>query len=265
MDGVTTRIATGLAPYDGGVDAFAEAAGRAQMGLGGARADLVVVFAGASNLEHVEEGVDAVAQRLGAGALVGCGAQGVVGSGRELEDGGVVVWAASLPHGEVETFHLDATPTGEGKLAISGVPDLDYADAAIMLADPYTFPVEPLLAQFGVDHPGLSIMGGISSSATGPGDGVLMHDGAVVTDGAVGVASRWKVSTSPCGSDAAHTTTPPSSSSRPEPTTPCAPQPTSAPGTRRWATASTPSSTCSRFDAPANTTTRSARAPPRPI
>ena len=35
----------GSSSDDGGVDAFAEAASRAQLGLGGAPADLVVVFA----------------------------------------------------------------------------------------------------------------------------------------------------------------------------------------------------------------------------
>ena len=187
---MSARIATGLAPYDGGVDAFAEAASRAQLGLGGAPADLVVVFAGADNLGHVEEGLEAVEDRLGARALVGCGAQGVVGGGRELEDGGVVVWAASLPGSDVETFHLEATPTGEGQLAISGVPELSDADVAIMLADPYSFPVEPLLAQLGEDYPGLPIVGGIASAGDGPGAGVLLHDGAVARDGAVGVVLR---------------------------------------------------------------------------
>jgi small ligand-binding sensory domain FIST len=199
---VSARIATGLAAYDGGVDAFAEAASRAELGLGGAPADLVVVFAGTQNLDYVEEGVAAVKARLGSRALVGCGAQGVVGSGRELEEGGVVVWAASLPDGEVRTFHLDAQPTPDGHVAISGVPDLDEADAAIMLADPYTFPVEPLLAQLGEDHPGLPILGGIASAGGGPGDGVLLHDGDVAHGGAVGVVLRG-VDVHPCVSQGA--------------------------------------------------------------
>src|SRR4051812_4080205 len=81
----------------------------------------------------------------------------------------------------------------------------------------------------------------------------------------VGTASSWKLSTSPCGSEAAQTTTPPSSSSRPAPTPPCAPQPSStASPPSRSRTASTPSSTWSRFGVPANTITRSGRAPPRP-
>src|SRR5690349_7478228 len=129
---MSARIATGLAANDDGVDAFAEAASRAQLGLGGAPADLVLVFAGAPNLDHVDDGVEAVRDRLGTdGALLGCGAQGVVGSGRELERGGVVVWAASLPDGDVEIFHLEAMPTGDGHVAISGVPDMRDAAATI--------------------------------------------------------------------------------------------------------------------------------------
>src|SRR5256885_9493179 len=103
---VATRIATGLATRDDGVDAFAEAAGRAALQLGGAPVDLAMVFAGAANLDHAEEGLALVAERLGSKALVGCGAQGVVGGGRELEEGGVSVWAASLDQGQVETFHM---------------------------------------------------------------------------------------------------------------------------------------------------------------
>jgi small ligand-binding sensory domain FIST len=199
---MTARIATGLAPYDGGVDAFAEAAGRAQLGLGGAPADLVLVFAGPANLDYAEEGLAVVEERLGSTGIVGCGAQGVVGAGRELEQGGVVVWAASLPQGEVETFHLEALPAGEGQLAISGVPELDEADAVIMLADPYSFPVEALLTQFGEDHPGLPIVGGIASSASGPGDGVLLHGSEVARDGAVGAVLRG-VEVHPCVSQGA--------------------------------------------------------------
>src|SRR5690242_18701082 len=148
-----------------------------------------MVFAGAANLDHVEEGLSIVEDRLGAKALVGCGAQGVVGSGRELEDGGVSVWAAALDEGHAETFHMQALRTGD-QLAVAGVPDLDAADAVIMLVDPYTFPVEPLLAQISTDHPGLPVIGGFASAGGGPGLAVLMHDGEVERQGAVGVALR---------------------------------------------------------------------------
>jgi small ligand-binding sensory domain FIST len=198
---VATRIATGLATRDDGVDAFAEAAGRAALALGGAEVDLAMVFAGAANLGHAEEGLALIAERLRAKALVGCGAQGVVGSGRELEEGGVAVWAASLEHASVETFHMEALRAGD-QLAVAGVPDLDAADAVIMLVDPYTFPVEPLLAQIGADHPGLPVIGGFASAGGGPGLAVLIHDGEVERQGAVGVALAG-VDVRPCVSQGA--------------------------------------------------------------
>ena len=199
---MSTRIATGLAADDGGVDAFAEAAGRAAMGLGGAHADLAVVFAGAANLGHVDEGLAAVRQRIGADAVVGCGAQGVVGSGRELEQGGVAVWAASMPDAEVDAFHLEAVQAGESSVAIGGMPDLEGLDALILLADPYSFPVEPLLARIAEERPGLPVVGGLSSAGGGPGLGTLMHGGEVAREGAVGVALTG-VDVRPCVSQGA--------------------------------------------------------------
>jgi small ligand-binding sensory domain FIST len=183
------QIATGLVASDGGVDAFAEAASRAQLGLGGAPADLVAVFAASPNLDSVEDGLAVVEARLGSRALMGCGAQGVLGDGREVEQGGVVVWAASLGDGEAQSFHLEPLAAGDDGLVIAGLPELDDADALIMLADPYSFPIEPLLAQLGDDFPGLPIIGGLSS-ARGPDGTVLLHDDAVVNTGAVGAVLR---------------------------------------------------------------------------
>src|SRR5256714_12477065 len=182
-------IAPGLAAHDGGVDAFAEAASRAQLGLGGAPADLVAVFAGTPNLDHVEDGLAAIEARLGSRALMGCGAQGVLGDGREVEEGGLFGGAASLDGGEVQSFPLEPVATGDDGLLIAGLPELDDADAVIMLADPYSFPIEPLLAQLGEDFPGLPIIGGLAS-AQGPDGSVLLHDDAVTSTGAVGAVLR---------------------------------------------------------------------------
>jgi small ligand-binding sensory domain FIST len=176
----------GLASDDAGVDAFAEAAGRAAMALGGAPADLVFVFAGAPNLDWAAEGLAHVHDRLGPRALVGCGAQGVVGAGRELEQGGVAIWAASMPEAELETFHLETLTAGDS-VAVAGMPDLDGTDVAFMLVDPYSFPAEPLLDQIAEDQPGLPVLGGLASAGDGAGSTLLMRDGEVVSEGAVGV------------------------------------------------------------------------------
>ena len=196
------RIATGLAADDAGPDAFAEAAARAALGLGGAPADLAVVFAAAPNLDHVEEGLAALEQRLRPAAVIGCGAQGVIAGGRELENGGVAVWAGSLPGATVRPFHLEAYDAGDEGVAIAGLPELLGTEAMILLADPYSFPVEPLLDRLGADHPGLPVIGGLASAGAAPGQGALLHGGGVEERGAVGVALAG-VDVRPCVSQGA--------------------------------------------------------------
>jgi len=176
------RAGAGLATRDDGVDAFAEAAARASLGLGGASCRLALVFAGEANFDHAEEGLAAVHERLRPQALVGCGAQGVVASGRELEDGGVAVWAASL-EAKVDPFHVQVGRAGDA-VVVSGVPDLDDADAAILLADPYSFPAEPLLNQLSDVRPGFPVVGGMASASG------LLVDEEAVSGGAVGVVLR---------------------------------------------------------------------------
>ncbi len=180
------RIAAGLADSAHGAAAFAQAASEAVNGLDGAPADFAAVFAGGSNIAHMGEGLGAVADVLSARAVIGCGAQGVVGSGRELEQGGVAVWAASLPGAHVEPFHVRARPHDDEHVAVTGVPDLDEAEALIAMVDPYSFPIEPMLAQLAQAHPGLPVIGGLAS-AGGAAGAALVADGELVADGAVGV------------------------------------------------------------------------------
>jgi small ligand-binding sensory domain FIST len=180
------KCASGISTSDAGPDSFAEAASRAALGLGGASADVAVVFAGGPNLAHAADGVAAVVDRLHPEAIVGCGAQGVVGEAREVELGGVAVWAASLGAGVAEPFALEATPQEEGSLEISGVPDLDRADALVLMVDPFSFPVEPLLATLAQGHPGLPVVGGLASARDESGS--LLDETGPVTAGAVGLA-----------------------------------------------------------------------------
>jgi small ligand-binding sensory domain FIST len=197
--GMSPRIAVGVTSEDAGVDSFAEAAARAALGLGGGPCDLALVFAGGRNLDHADAGLDAVAERLHPRALAGCGAQGVVGDGRELETGGVAVWAGSLPGAEVVPFHVEAVPAGDAT-ALAGLPDPEEGDVALLLADPYSFPVEALLAQLAQESPGVPVIGGIASA--GPGPTTLLTTAGPVAGGAVGALLRG-VDVRPCVSQGA--------------------------------------------------------------
>src|SRR6185436_21121937 len=92
----------------------------------------------------------------------------------------------SLGSGHAEAFALDALPSEGDTLAIHGVPDLDHADALVLLVDPFSFPVEPLLAAIAADHPGLPVVGGLAS-ARGEA-GTLIGERGLVGSGAVGLA-----------------------------------------------------------------------------
>jgi small ligand-binding sensory domain FIST len=206
-----TSVGVGVSAENGGVDSFAEAAERATSAVG-ARPDLACVFAAPANLELAGEGMAAIHERLRPRALVGCGAQGVVGDRREVETGGVAVWAASFPGGEVVPFRLEARgtrrhepetgeePAARDGLFVVGMPDLEGADAVIMLADPYSFPVEPLLTELSELRAGVPVIGGIASG--GPGPAALLEGREPVAGGAVGAVLRG-VEVRPCVSQGA--------------------------------------------------------------
>ena len=59
--------------------------------------------------------------------------------------------------------------------------------ALVLLADPFSFPVEQLFAWLADNHPGLPVLGGNASAARGPGGNRLALDEHVAADGAVGV------------------------------------------------------------------------------
>lgn len=193
-----TRIAVGISDSFDAVEAFTDASRQAARELG-APCDLCVVFAGPPHLGHAKWLLSTVHDELEPAHLIGCGASGVVGGGREIEGGaGAVVWAASLPGVELETYHLTGEP-GDG--AIDGLPDGLEADTLVVLADPYSFATERMLETLAEMRPGLPVLGGLVSAAAA-GGGILFRDGDVISGGAV-ACSIGGVGVVPCVSQGA--------------------------------------------------------------
>jgi small ligand-binding sensory domain FIST len=187
-----TRIGAGLSAEREPARAASEAASRAAASFGSGReVDLAFLFLSADHLDDVEGAVGGVLQELQPRHLVGCVADGVVAGGRELQEGpGAAVWAATLPEGaEVDVFHAIAIPGDDGML-ITGVPPLEDPDLVALLVDPYSFPAAPFLAKLNEEQPGLPVVGGLAGGGGHPGEGALIVEDRVVTDGAVGVAVR---------------------------------------------------------------------------
>jgi small ligand-binding sensory domain FIST len=181
---MAVRIAVGASESFDTVEAFGDAAADAASQLG-APCDLCVVFAGAPHLGRGKWILSEVHERLEPRSLIGCGAGGVVAGRREIEEGpGAVVWALSAPDAEIATHHFTVEQAGDA-LEVSGLPDRGgLGEALVVLADPYSFSAESLLARVNAEHPGLPVLGGLASAAI-PGSGSLFRDGDVLDEGAV--------------------------------------------------------------------------------
>ncbi len=181
------RIGTGISTREDARVGAIEAAQQAGAGLGGASADLVVLFAAGAHMEQPEATLEGVHEALRPGALVGCGAGGVLGCGAEHEAGtAVTVWAASLGGGCATTFHATAS-VHEDSVAVMGMEDLAGARGAILLPDPWSFPTDPLLHDLATRAPGVPVIGGLASARRPDETSVLFHGDEVVDGGAVGV------------------------------------------------------------------------------
>jgi small ligand-binding sensory domain FIST len=183
------------------VEAFSDAALDAARKLD-APCDLCVLFAGAPHLGHAKWILSTVHEHLEPRHLIGCGAGGVVGAGREIEEGpAAVVWAASMPAAEISTHHFEVEQAEDG-FEVLGVPAGDeLGQAMIVLADPYSFATEALLDRLDELGPGIPVLGGLAS-ASGAGSASLFRNGDVLGGGAV-ACSLSGVSILPCVSQGA--------------------------------------------------------------
>jgi small ligand-binding sensory domain FIST len=166
--------------------------------LAGQRPDLVAVFVCGAHDDDVATALSRAAEVGGARAAVGCSAPGVIGSGHGVEaQDAVAVWCAVLPEVKLRTFALEVMPAEE-KMAVVGMPERAPDDAvAIVLADPWSFPVDGFVEQSNESLKGLPIVGGMAAGANGRGSTRLMLDGRVVDRGAVGVMLSGPVGARP--------------------------------------------------------------------
>jgi small ligand-binding sensory domain FIST len=196
-------IGAGLSTEPDARLAGAAAAEAAAAPLGEAPADLAVVFTSGAHLAAPEATLEGVHARLSPRTLIGCGAGGVLGAGRELEAGtAVAVWAAAFGEsGEAEPFHA-TVDDGLESASVRGTPSAEDAGGVILLPDPYSFPADVVLRELAASAPTVPVLGGLSSARTPDGDGALFLGEEVVEEGAVGVVVRG-VELLPCVSQGA--------------------------------------------------------------
>lgn len=155
--------------------------------LGGRTPDLAVLFV-SGDPEELDRAGERAAELAGATATIGCSAGGVIGGGQGVESvSAVSAFVAVLPGASVRTFHLEVMPADD-RAAVIGLPEPGRSpdEVALLLADPFSFPVEGFVSQAARALPGLPFVGGVAHGVV-PGATRLWVDGRTVDRGAVGV------------------------------------------------------------------------------
>ncbi|MBA9003608.1 FIST signal transduction protein [Thermomonospora cellulosilytica] len=152
--------------------------------------DLVCVFMVAEDSDAAAQAARraaAVAREAGARVVVGCNGSGVIGGSRGVEETSAVsAWAGSLPEARLEAFRLE-TLRAEDRLVVVGMPEGHDDDVVgMLLADPYSFPVDAFVERSAEAMPGLPLVGGLAGGL-GAGRTRLLLNDEVFDDGAVGV------------------------------------------------------------------------------
>lgn len=156
----------------------------------GATPDLAVLFYSPDRHSEFEQMITTARRLLGNALLVGCSGESIVGVGSEVEQSSATsLWLANLPGVRMLPMHLqfDASPEGGSFSGWHSALDDAWPERAsmLMLADPFTFPADVLLARLNEDRPGMPVFGGMSSGGWEQRQNRLVLDDQIVDAGAV--------------------------------------------------------------------------------
>jgi len=159
--------------------------------------DLACLFLSSHYIEHAEQLSAAVCDRLSPRTLLGCTGEGVIAGSEEIERApAVTLWAAQLPGTSLIPWHM---PGGQdqGDAGIMQWPNLDAASEApslLMLADPFSIPMDEVLSGMADHCPGSVAIGGMAGGGQDQGENRLLLNDGVYTSGLIGVAISGAVS-----------------------------------------------------------------------
>src|SRR6266540_3425220 len=181
------RYASALSQHPVASHAVGETAGELLERLEGDDPDLVVCFASPHFVGAFDDAVHALRDILDPGTLLGATVGSVIGGAHEIEDSPAFsVFAACLTDERLTPAALQVVETADGP-AVVGWPDFGSGPSTLlMLADPFSFPVDAFLRRLDDDRPSLRVIGGLASAADRPGGNRLALDGQVTDAGAIG-------------------------------------------------------------------------------
>ncbi len=161
--------------------------------LEGRPAHLLVLFLSRLELDAAQALADEVRAALAPEVMLACTAEGVIGAEAEVEQRPAVsALAAHLPGVTLAPFEVRAS---QWPALLADAPALPHAlglpadsQAVLLLADPFSTPMEAVLEAFNTALPGVPLLGGCASGASRPGYNLLIGPAHSLNGGAVGVA-----------------------------------------------------------------------------
>lgn len=183
-----SEYAAALSQHPLAATAVGEVAGELLERFDGERPDLLVCFASPHHVGTFEDITSALRRLLEPDVFLAQTAVSIIGGPREVEDApAIAVWAARFDDAVLTPVSLRVVDTPDGAAVVGWPEDSVEGRTLILFADPFTFPTDPFLSRLNEDMPGLRVLGGLASAARGPGGNRLALDGAVTSEGAVGV------------------------------------------------------------------------------
>lgn len=161
--------------------------------LAGATADLLLLFFSHHWDREAVRLTGTLRSALKPGAVLGCVGEGVLRDDHEVEEGpAIALLAAHLPDVHITPFAFRPT---DWRTLLSDPPLLGRAVGAvapphllILLADPFSTPINKVLAALNALYPNVPVVGGMISGVGRRGSHGLVLDGHVYANGLVGVA-----------------------------------------------------------------------------
>tara|TARA_B100000809_G_scaffold263274_1_gene316115 strand:+ start:3080 stop:4264 length:1185 start_codon:yes stop_codon:yes gene_type:complete len=151
--------------------------------------DLAILFFSSDHLPDAESIARQLSEQLECENLFGCNGESIVGCELEIEQSPALsLWLAWLPNVEIIPMHLTFERTPDGGTILGWADELmegwDPSAAMLVVADPFSFPMEYLLERMNEDHAGIPISGGMASGASSPGESCLVLGSRTYTEGA---------------------------------------------------------------------------------
>jgi small ligand-binding sensory domain FIST len=162
----------------------------------GGRPDLALAFFSGYPREIAAGLAAQIGTRMPAGISLGCTAESVIGWDEEIENQTALsVVAACLPGVNMAAFAVDPGDWPEvisdPDTFLTRIPAPGDTRLFVLLADPFSSPMDEVLALFNSVYEGIPVIGGMASAGSSGGENVLfLHGGrqAILGGGAVGVA-----------------------------------------------------------------------------